>query len=223
MTQAEVYLSVNAAAAPGDWVVAAAGWAPGDLLKVWRVPDGGHAHLEFGYSCMGHEIPAGMGIRLHDGPEPEIFVVIGDGTYLMAPSELVTAAQFGLKLTVVVLDNASYGSIDSLALTQTGVSVGNRFERQDGSGLGLDFAASAESFGCCGRRVTDLASLADALAEARASDATTVIHCPVAPRRPLLGGGAFWDLGVPEVATERATQELAHRHVDERRARQRRL
>jgi 3D-(3,5/4)-trihydroxycyclohexane-1,2-dione acylhydrolase (decyclizing) len=221
MSQGEVYAVLNASARAGDWVVAAAGWAPGDLLKVWRVPAGGRAHLEFGFSCMGHEIPAALGIRLHDGPGAEVLVVIGDGTYLMAPTELVTAAQENLKLTVVVLDNGAYGSIDHLALNKTGVSVGNRFERRDGARLAVDYAATAEGFGCRGRRVTDAASLAGALAEARAGDVTTVIHCPIAPGRPLPGSGAFWDLGVPEAAQDETARELAAAHLRERADRQR--
>ena len=223
MTQGEVYAALNAAAAPGDWVVAAAGWTPGDLLKAWRVPEGGHAHLEFGFSCMGHEIPAALGIRLHEGPGPEIFVVIGDGTYLMAPSELVTAAQYGCKVTIAVLDNSSYGSIDTLALSKAGVSVGNRFERRDGLPVAVDYAASAESFGCRGVRVDDVSALIEALAEARAGEATTVIHCPTVRGRPLLDAGAFWDLGVPEVATDAKTQALAEQHLAARRQRQRRF
>jgi 3D-(3,5/4)-trihydroxycyclohexane-1,2-dione acylhydrolase (decyclizing) len=223
MTQGEVYATLNASAEPGDWVVAAAGWAPGDLLKVWRVPPAGHAHLEFGYSCMGHEIPAALGIRLHDGPGAEILVVIGDGTFLMAPTELVTAAQADLKLTVVVLDNGGYGSIDQLALTKTGVSVGNRFERRDGEPVAVDYAAAAGSFGCRGVRADDAGALAHALAEARGGDATTVIHCPTVPGRPLLDSGAFWDLGVPETAGDAPVRELAERHLRERAGRQRRL
>lgn len=221
MTQGEVYAVLNASARAGDWVVAAAGWAPGDLLKVWRVPAGGHAHLEFGFSCMGHEIPAALGIRLHEGPGPEILVVVGDGTYLMAPTELVTAAQEQLKLTVVVLDNGAYGSIDALALARTGTSLGNRFERRDGSRVAVDYAATAEGFGCRGRRVSDAAELAGALADARAGDVTTVIHCPIAPDRPLLGSGAFWDLGVPAAAEDETARELGRRHERERAERQR--
>lgn len=223
MTQGEVYAVLNASSRPGDWVVAAAGWAPGDLLKAWRVPAGGRAHLEFGYSCMGHEIPAGLGIRLHDGPDAEVVVVIGDGTFLMAPGELVTAAQYGLKLTVVVLDNGGFGSIDQLALTKAGVSVGNRFERGDGSPVAVDYAAAAESFGCRGVRADDPDALAAALAEARAGSVTTVIHCPTVPGRPLLDSGAFWDLGVPESADDPDVRERAEAHLRRRAALQRRL
>jgi 3D-(3,5/4)-trihydroxycyclohexane-1,2-dione acylhydrolase (decyclizing) len=221
MTQGEVYAAVNATARPGDWVVAAAGWAPGDLLKAWRVPPGGHAHLEFGFSCMGHEIPAALGIRMHEGDGPEIVVVIGDGTFLMAPGELVTAVQLGLKATIVVLDNAAYGSIDALALGHVGSSVGNRFERADGRRIAVDYAASAEAFGCRGVRAEDPAALRAALEAARAGEGTTLIHCPTVRERPLLDAGAFWDLGVPAVAGDAAVERLAAAHEARRLERQR--
>ena len=146
---------LNAAVRAGDWVVAAAGWQPGDLLKLWETPPGGFTHIEFGFSCMGHEIPAGLGIRMHEGPGPEVLVVIGDGTYLMCPTELVTAAQEGLKLTVVVLDNGGYRSIDGLARSNTGSGVGNERRRRgadgrlpDGDIVPVDFVANARSMGC---------------------------------------------------------------------------
>jgi 3D-(3,5/4)-trihydroxycyclohexane-1,2-dione acylhydrolase (decyclizing) len=221
LTQGAVYATVNAAARSGDWVIAAAGWAPGDVLKAWRTVPGCRAHVEFGFSCMGHEIPAGLGVRMHEGGAGEVFVLIGDGTYLMGASELVTAVQEGWKLTVVVLDNAAYGSIDALARGKAGVSVGNTFVARDGAPLAVDYAANAESFGCRGVRADDAGALGAALDEARASDVTTVIHCPTIPGRPLLDTGAFWDLGVPEVATSSETRALAAAHVDARRRLQR--
>ena len=185
-------------------MVAAAGWAPGDVLKAWEVVRGSHAHVEFGFSCMGHEIPAALGIRMHEGPEGEIVVLIGDGTYLMGASELLTSVQHGLKVTVVVLDNGGYGSIDALARTSAGISVGNRFTDAAGGPLPVDFAANAASFGCHAHRVTTLSELSAALEHARAADRTTVIHCPTVPGRPLPPSGAFWDLGVPEAGGDGA-------------------
>jgi len=219
MTQAEVYACVNASARAGDWVVAAAGWAPGDVLKAWRVEPGSHAHVEFGFSCMGHEIPAALGIRMHAGDGGEVIVLIGDGTYLMGASELVTSVQHGLKATVVVLDNSAYGSIDQLARTSAGVSVGNEFSGADGAPLRIDYAANAESFGCRGVRAQDAGELAAALEEARAVDRTTVIHCPTVRGRPLLGSGAFWDLGVPEAGAPGAAPALAAQRDGRRRQR----
>jgi 3D-(3,5/4)-trihydroxycyclohexane-1,2-dione acylhydrolase (decyclizing) len=196
-TRAQVYATVNAAARAGDWVVAAAGWAPGDLLKLWTVPPGGHAHLEFGFSCMGHELPSALGIRMHEGPDGEVFVIVGDGSFLMAPAELATAVQHNLKATIVVLDNAGYGSIDALAGDS---SVGNRFT------VTTDFAALATSLGGKGVRAEDADALARALAEAREQDATTLIHCPTVDGE-VPASGAFWDLGVPEPRRHRAPRQ----------------
>jgi len=220
--QAEAYAAINAAARAGDWVVAAAGWAPGDLLKAWRPVAGASAHLEFGFSCMGHEIPAGLGIRMRAGAEGEVYVVIGDGTYLMGASELATAVQERLKITVVVLDNAGYGSIERLAVGSTGTSLGNRFVTRDGGApLGVDFAANAASLGCATWTARDGGALRDALEGARGERRPVVIACPIDPDRPLPGSGAFWDLGVPEVAADPATRRLAGEHRGRARALQR--
>lgn len=197
-----VYETVNATAKGGDWVVAAAGWTPGDLLKLWRVPELGHAHLEFGFSCMGHELPSALGIRLHEGPDREVVVIVGDGSLLMALAELLTAVQYGLKATVVVVDNGGFGSIDALARDTVGVSVGNRFVDADGHELRVDVAAIARAFGCEGVRVEDAGALRDALDAARAGTNTTVIHCPVADG-DIPPSGTFWDLGIPETAGQR--------------------
>ena len=221
LTQGEVYATVNAAARDGDWVIAAAGWAPGDVLKAWQTVRGCRAHVEFGFSCMGHEIPAGVGVRMQHGRAGEVFVLIGDGTYLMGASELVTAVQEGWKLTVVVLDNAAFGSIDALARGKAGVSVGNTFVGRDGARLAVDYAANAESFGCRGLCAEEPDALAAALDEAREGDVTTVIHCPTLAGRPLLDSGAFWDLGVPETAESSDTRALAAAHLDARRRLQR--
>ncbi|MDA0184046.1 thiamine pyrophosphate-binding protein [Solirubrobacter phytolaccae] len=211
-----VYETVNETAREGDWVVAAAGWTPGDLLKLWRVPPGGHAHLEFGFSCMGHELPSALGIRLHEGPDPEVFVIVGDGSLLMAPAELLTAIQADLKVTVVVIDNAGYGSIDALARDTIGVSVGNRFVDADGHELLVDIAQLATALGCEGTRVDDAWGLRRALEAARAGTGTTVIHCPVGDAE-IPPSGTFWDLGVPETAAGDDTR----RHVEVAEARRR--
>jgi 3D-(3,5/4)-trihydroxycyclohexane-1,2-dione acylhydrolase (decyclizing) len=219
-----VYAAVNATARAGDWVVAAAGWAPGDLLKLWTVPLGGHAHLEFGFSCMGHELPAALGIRMHEGPAGEVVVIVGDGSLLMAPGELLTTVQSGLKVTVVVIDNAGYGSIDALARERTGISVGNRFLDSAGSALAVDYAALATAIGCRGVRVADAPSLAAELERARAGEQTTVIHCPVGGEAQIPASGAFWDLGVPEIARDIGERRWLARELDRRRAaHQRRL
>jgi len=220
MGQGEALRVLNDDVQAGDWVVAAAGWQPGDLLKLWRTPPGSCTHIEFGFSCMGHEIPAGLGIRMRIGPEGEVIVVIGDGTYLMSPTELFTAAQERLKLTVVVLDNGGYGSIERLAVGNLGTGVGNEFRRRgaagrlpDGEPVRVDIAANARSMGCEGIVAATPDELRAALAAARAGERPSVIVCPTAPGGALLGSGAFWDLGVPQVAASAATRELAADHA----------
>ena len=121
---------LNREAQAGDTVIAAAGGAPGDLLKLWDATGGRACHIEFGYSCMGYEIPAGLGVRLAQ-PEGEVYVLVGDGTYLMNPTELVTAVQEGLKITVVLAENHGYQCIRRLQMWRTGVSFGNEFRRRD--------------------------------------------------------------------------------------------
>jgi len=222
MGQGEVLSTLNDHVSAGDWVVAAAGWQPGDLLKLWDTPSGSFTHIEFGASCMGHEIPAGIGVRLHIGDGNEVFVVIGDGSYLMNPTELFTAVQEGLKITVVLLDNGGYQSINRLAVGNTGRPVGNEFRQRGSSGrfpdgpqVGVDFVANATSMGCRATLAPDVPALRAALEAARTSPDVWVIVCPTDPERSLLPSGSFWDLGVPMVAAEPEVSELSASHLQQ--------
>ncbi|MBS1887538.1 MAG: 3D-(3,5/4)-trihydroxycyclohexane-1,2-dione acylhydrolase (decyclizing) [Actinobacteria bacterium] len=219
MLQAQVLKVINDETRAGDWVVAAAGWQPGDLLKMWETPPGSFTHIEFAFSCMGHEIPAGLGIRLREGADGEVFVVIGDGTYLMQPTELATAVQEGLKLTVVVLDNGGYQSINALAVGNTGTGAGNEFRRRSDDGrlptgepFAVDFVGNAASMGCRAAAAGSADELAAALREARGGGETTVIVCNTRGDGALPPSGVFWDLGVPEIATSAETAKLSEEH-----------
>jgi 3D-(3,5/4)-trihydroxycyclohexane-1,2-dione acylhydrolase (decyclizing) len=194
---------LNEAARPGDVVVGAAGSTPGDLLKLWDCTGGTTAHIEFGFSCMGHELPAGIGYWMAHGDDArEVFVVIGDGTYLMANIELATAVQERLKVTVVVVVNGGYQSIHTLQRNTTGESFGNEFrhrgddDRLSGELVGIDYAANVRSLGCRAIEARDAAELRDALAAAREADGPVTIVVHVEPRRGLVHTGAWWDLGV---------------------------
>jgi 3D-(3,5/4)-trihydroxycyclohexane-1,2-dione acylhydrolase (decyclizing) len=207
MTQGHVYRTLNAACGPGDWVVAAAGSPPGDLLKLWETPAGSSTHIEFAFSCMGHELPAALGIRLAQPEAGEIFAVIGDGTYLMAPGELVTAVQEQLKVTVVLLVNGGYRSIEALQRATLGRGFGNEFR------VPVDYAANARSFGAAAWEAETVEELETALAAAREHPGPALIACAVEPRRTLLGSGAWWDLGVPAVSEDAQVRELAAAHA----------
>ena len=152
MSQGTILATVNEAAEAGDVVIAAAGTPPGETKKGWDNSKGEEVFLEFGFSCMGHEIPAGLGVRLARPDAGEVYVLIGDGTYLMNPTELVTAVQDGIKVTVVVIENDGFQCIRDLQLRSSGKDFGNEFRRRsdanrlDGDYIQLDLAAKAPGF-----------------------------------------------------------------------------
>jgi len=165
---------------------------------------------------MGHEIPAGLGLRLARGAQGEVFVVIGDGTYLMSPTELVTAVQERLKLTVVVFENHGYQSIHALQRARTGRSFGLEFRGRasddlSGDYIDIDLAANARSFGCAAWRVETSDELRCALQAAREDPMPSVVVVRTEPHRLLLDSECWWDVGVAEVSARPETREAERR------------
>ncbi|HEY8407189.1 MAG TPA: 3D-(3,5/4)-trihydroxycyclohexane-1,2-dione acylhydrolase (decyclizing) [Gaiellaceae bacterium] len=214
LAQSAVIGAVNAASRPQDVVVCAAGSMPGDLHKLWRTRDPKGYHVEYGYSCMGYEIPGGMGVKLA-APEREVYVLVGDGSYLMLPGELVTAVEQNVKLTIVLVDNRGYASIGSLSR-----SLGT-----DGFGTALnaevDLAANAASLGAHVVRAESLAELGDALERTKGQAGVTVIAVTTDRARGVPSYESWWDVPVAEVsetATVRAArEEYEHAKLSERR------
>ena len=194
-TDAQVLGAVNRSAGPEDIVVCAAGGLPGELHKLWRVRRPGTYHLEYGYSCMGYEIAGGLGAKLA-APEREVFVLVGDGSYLMMNSEIATSIELGRKLVIVVLDNGGFGCIDRLQTAVGGASFNNLLA----AGSGVDFAAHAASLGAAARAVSEIAELEAALSAARKETRTAVIVIRTDPRASTAAGGAWWEVAVPEVS-----------------------
>ncbi|GBD28923.1 3D-(3,5/4)-trihydroxycyclohexane-1,2-dione hydrolase [bacterium HR32] len=228
MAQAEVIGLVNAFARPEDVVVCAAGSLPGDLHKLWRARKPGTYHLEYGYSCMGYEIPGGIGVKLAD-PDREVYVMVGDGSYLMMPGDLTTAVQEGLKLTVVLLDNHGYSSIGGLSesLGLGGFGTHHRLRNPatghlDGEPLPVDLAANARSLGAHALRAHTREELWSALEEARRQDRTTVIVVEVDRNARVPAYEAWWDVPVPEVSGMPSVQR-ARGEYERSRARERDL
>ncbi len=226
LTQGQVIGVLQEHARPGDVVIAAAGGPPGDLLKVWDATGGRHCHLEFGFSCMGYEIPAAIGVRLADAqPGARVVSFLGDGTFLLAPTELVTAAQEGLAITLVVPDNRGYQVIHRLQMLRSGREFGNEFRyrpeplqlaadevtkapRLEGDYLRLDLVQVAAGLGALACRVTTAAELRDALTETRGHPGPVVIVVPVIPHADLPGAGAWWDVAPAKVSTLETTAGL---------------
>lgn len=206
ISQGEVIGVVTNFAGPNDVMVCAAGGLPGDLHKLWRVKAPKGYHLEYGYSCMGYEIAGGLGVKMAD-PSREVYVLVGDGSYLMLSNELVTSIQEGYKLTVVFLDNHGFNCIRGLAASCGSHGFGNQFKFRDpqtglltGNNLPIDFAANAASLGAHVLKANTRAELEQALEKAKRYDKTTFIAIEVNPEIYVPGYDSWWDVAVPEVS-----------------------
>ena len=198
--------AVNELSGPRDVVVCAAGSMPGDLHKLWRTRDPKGYHVEYGYSTMGYEIAGGLGVKMAD-PSREVYVLVGDGSYLMMAQEIVTSLQEGLKLTVVLVDNQGYSSIGALSRSLGTAGFGTQLRRRDGEPLPIDLATNAEGLGAHVLRAGNIEEMRDALVAARGIDRTVVIHVPVDSYEGVPGYESWWDVPVAEVSETASMQD----------------
>lgn len=211
-SQGEVIGAVNEAATDRDIVICAAGSLPGDLHKLWRTRDPKGFHLEYGYSCMGYEIAGGLGAKIAD-PSREIYVMVGDGSYLMMAQEIITSIQEGYKLTIILINNHGYASIGGLSasLGTGGFGTQYRFRKAasgqlDGDILPVDLASNAESLGARLIRAATIQDLQNALVTAKTYDSTTVIYIET-DKSLKVDGYAWWEVPVSEVSTIDSVKE----------------
>ncbi|WP_369222834.1 3D-(3,5/4)-trihydroxycyclohexane-1,2-dione acylhydrolase (decyclizing) [Streptomyces sp. R39] len=227
-TQPQVLGALDALVDETDVLVNAAGSLPGDLHRMWRARSRDQYHLEYGYSCMGYEIPAAIGVKLA-APERNVWALVGDGTYLMMPTEIVTAVQEGIAVKVLLVQNHGYASIGGLSESVGGERFGTayRFPSDDGTFTGaplpVDLAANAASLGMRVLRAKTVRDLRAALAEARAADTPTCVYVETETADTVSGpppAQAWWDVPVAETAARSAAvkaRELYERHVSTRR------
>lgn len=226
-SQAEVLGAVNEFMESKDVVLCASGSAPGDLHKLWRTRDSKGFHLEYGYSCMGYEISGGLGAKMAC-PDREIYIILGDGGYLMMPSEIVTSLQEGYKLTIILIDNNGFASIGGLSKSIGSEGFGTNYVYRDketgqleGEPLPVDLAKNAESLGAKVFKTSDMAGFNQALKEARKESQTTVIYIETVPERKMAGYGyAWWDVPIAEVSKSESVQK-AHENYDQQKKKQR--
>ncbi|MEU0840781.1 3D-(3,5/4)-trihydroxycyclohexane-1,2-dione acylhydrolase (decyclizing) [Streptomyces sp. NPDC005962] len=229
LTQGQLIGLLQEHAQGGDTIIAAAGGPPGDLLKVWDATEGRFAHLEFGFSCMGYELPAAIGVRFAEpDPSKRVLSLLGDGTFLMAPTELVTAAQEKLPLTIVIPENHGYQVIHRLQMIRSGQEFGNEFRYRDGSldiGTGkparlegdylqIDLVRIAAGLGAHALRATTADDVRAALAGTRDHDGPVVLVVPVIPHADLPGAGAWWDVAPAEVSEQEAVAQLRREYEE---------
>jgi 3D-(3,5/4)-trihydroxycyclohexane-1,2-dione acylhydrolase (decyclizing) len=224
ITQGEVIGVVNNFTKPSDIVVCAAGSLPGDLHKLWRTRQPGGYHMEYGFSCMGYEIGGALGAKMAD-PARDVYVLIGDGSYLMMAQEIVTSLQEDLKLTIVLLDNHGFSSIGGLsrACGNEGMGTNYRYrhgEKYDGDMLPVDFAANAGSLGAWSARARTAEELTVALTVSREQRRTSVIVVETSYDQRVPGYESWWDVPIAEVS-ERDAVKAARRNYQEARKKER--
>ena len=222
LTQGQLIGLMNEHHKSGDVIIAAAGGAPGDIQKAWDATNGKFAHLEFGFSCMGYEIPAGMGVRLATPDNSKrVTVFIGDGTFVMAPTELVTACQEGLPMTVVISENHGYQVIRRLQMWRSGHHFGNEFRyrengptvaqaaakggtapRLEGDYLKIDLIKMAEGMGAKAIYATSANEVREALNSTRSEVGPVVIVVPTIQHANLPASNVWWDVAPAEVSTQ---------------------
>jgi len=213
-TDAQVLGAVARASAADDVVVCAAGGLPGELHKLWKASGPGGYHVEYGFSCMGYEIAGGLGVKMA-APEREVWVVVGDGSYLMLNSEIATSVELGLKLNIVVLDNRGFGCISRLQVSTGAAPFNNLFaEGTRGEMPTIDFAAHARSLGAVAVHVSSPDELEAALVASRASSTTSVVVIDTDSKRGTDEGGSWWDVPVAEVS-ERSEVRAARTAYDD--------
>ncbi len=212
-SQAQIIGQINEAAGETGVIVCAAGSAPGDLHKLWvaRDPAGKGYHVEYGYSCMGYEIPGGIGVKLA-APEREVYVLVGDGSYLMLPGELVTAVAQRVPIVIVLVDNHGYASIGALSRSVGSGGFGTLYRFSENGAvpvdpastdvLPIDLAANAESLGARVIRCKTIAELGGALADARGADGPVVVHIEADRYQGVPSYDSWWDVPVAEVSEE---------------------
>ena len=227
LTQGQMIGVLQEHARPGDTIIAAAGGPPGDLQKVWDATERRYCHLEFGFSCMGYELPAALGVRLAvPDRSKRVLAFIGDGTFLMAPTELVTAVQERLPVTVVISENHGYQAIHRLQMLRSGREFGNEFRyrddalalgngqpvdkpaRLDGEYLPVDLVQIASGLGARAVRATTAPEVRNALTETRDHDGPVVIVIPAIPHAELPGAGVWWDVAPAEVSDQETVAQL---------------
>ncbi len=227
LSQGEVIGVVNRAARPEDVLVNAAGSLPGDLHKLWRTCRPGGYHMEYGNSCMGYEIAGGLGVKMAK-PESEVYVMVGDASFLMMFSEIATSVQEGRKLNLIVLDNHGFSSIGGLsqAIGSGGFGTDYRLRREesgalDGAYVPVDFVALAAGLGARALRVRTHAELAAAVEDMRRHNGTSAVVVEVDKEMRVPGYESWWDVQISEVS-ELASIRVARAQYEEARVKERR-
>ena len=212
-TQTDAFITMNDTVEEGSVVVASAGSLPGDMQRLWETDTENTYHLEYGYSCMGYEVAGALGAKLAE-PEREVYAVLGDGSFLMLHTELVTALQYKQKINVMLFDNSGYGCINNLQMSNGGGSYNCEFRDADHNIMAIDYAKVAEGYGAKTYRVTTRDELIAAIEDAKKQTVSTLIDIKVLPKTMTDGYGGWWNVGVSEVSETEAVVQAAQERAE---------
>lgn len=217
LSQGEAIGTLNATLGARDVIVCAAGSLPGDLHKLWRTRDPKNYHMEYGYSCMGYEIAGGLGVKMAD-PSREVYVLVGDGSYLMMAQEIVTSLQENVKLNIVLFDNHGFSSIGGLSRACGSGGFGTKYQYRDpanaSDAIPVDFVANAASLGAHAVRARTHEQFADALADLKQQPRTSVVVVETDYDDRVPGYDSWWDVAIAEVSESESVQQARARYLE---------
>ncbi|EOH96543.1 3D-(3,5/4)-trihydroxycyclohexane-1,2-dione hydrolase [Enterococcus moraviensis ATCC BAA-383] len=205
LTQTSAFLTINHTVAKESIVIASAGSLPGDMQRLWNPLVPNTYHLEYGYSCMGYEISGALGVKLAS-PTQEVYAMVGDGSFLMLHSELITALQYGEKINILLFDNSGFGCINNLQMGNGSGSYKCEFRDQNDQIMNIDYAKVAEGYGAIAYRANTKEELIAALEDAKKQEKSTLIEMKVLPKTMSDGYDSWWHVGVAEISKSPAVQ-----------------
>ncbi|UIN46160.1 3D-(3,5/4)-trihydroxycyclohexane-1,2-dione acylhydrolase (decyclizing) [Bacillus licheniformis] len=206
LPQTTALLAINETVDPDSVVICSAGSLPGDLQRLWHSNEPNTYHLEYGYSCMGYEVSGTLGLKLAH-PDREVYSLVGDGSFLMLHSELITAIQYNKKINVLLFDNSGFGCINNLQMDHGSCSYYCEFRTADNQILNVDYAKVAEGYGAKTYKANTIEELKAALEDAKKQDVSTLIEMKVLPKTMTDGYDSWWHVGVAEVSEQESVQK----------------
>jgi 3D-(3,5/4)-trihydroxycyclohexane-1,2-dione acylhydrolase (decyclizing) len=214
LTQTSAVIKVNEVVDPDAIVIASAGSLPGDMQRLWNATVPNTFHLEYGYSCMGYEIAASLGTKLAN-PDKESYAFVGDGSFLMLHTELVTAMQYDQKINILLFDNSGYGCINNLQMDNGNGSTGTELRNVQNQIMKIDYHKIAEGYGLKSYQVNNLADLESAILDAKEQPNSTLIDIKVLPKTMSDGyDGSWWNVGVAEVSVNEAVNQASQKRLE---------
>lgn len=206
LAQTTALLAINEAVSPDSIIIGSAGSLPGDLQRLWHSTAPNTYHVEYGYSCMGYEVSGALGIKLAQ-PDKEVYAMVGDGSFLMLHSELVTAIQYNHKINILLFDNSGFGCINNLQMEHGSGSYFCEFRTHDNQIMNIDYAKVAEGYGAKTYRANTVKELKAALEDAKKQNVSTLIEMKVLPKTMTDGYESWWHVGVAEVSEKESVQK----------------